>query len=49
MIGQHNLEKSLLDLGVIVNFLPYSVHKQMSLRELKSTTVKLQLLDRSEW
>ena len=31
------VEKALLDLGASVNLLPYSVYKQLGLRELKPT------------
>lgn len=40
-IGQHNSEKSLLDLGATINLLPYSVYKQLGLGELKSAPVIL--------
>ena len=41
------MEKALLDLGVSVNLLPYSVYKQLGLGELKPTTIILSLADRS--
>ncbi|XP_026417285.1 uncharacterized protein LOC113312765 [Papaver somniferum] len=46
-IGDHEVEKALLDLGTSVNLLPYSVYVQLGLGELKSTPVTLQLADRS--
>ena len=45
-IGGTCVDKALLDLGVIVNLLPYSVNKQLSLGELKPTTITLSLADR---
>ena len=46
-IGGTCVEKALLDLGASVNLLPYSVYKQLGLRELKPTTITLSLADRS--
>ena len=46
-IGVTCVEKTLLDLGTSVNLLPYSVYKQLSLRELKPTSITLSLADRS--
>ena len=39
--------QALLDLGVSVNLMPYSVYLQLGLGEIKSTSVVLQLADRS--
>jgi hypothetical protein len=39
IIGDHAIEKALLDLGIGVNLLPYSVYVQLGLGELKSTMV----------
>ena len=36
-----------MDLGASVNLLPYSVYKQLGLRELKPTNITLSLADRS--
>jgi hypothetical protein len=47
IIGDHAIEKALLDLGAGVNLLPFSVYTQLGLGELKPTTVVLQLADRS--
>jgi hypothetical protein len=47
MIGDSKVERALLDLGVSVNLLPYSVYVQLGLGELKPTSVTLQLADRS--
>ena len=46
-IGGTYVEKSLLDLGVSVNLLPYSMYKQLGLGELKPTSITLSLADRS--
>lgn len=47
IIGNHQIEQALLDLGVSVNLLPYSVYEQLELGELKATQVTLQLDERS--
>ena len=46
-IGGTCVEKALLDLGASVNLLPYSMCKQLSLGELKPTSITLSLADRS--
>jgi len=46
-IGEHKIEKALLDLGASVNLLPYSVFQNLNLGELKPTSVTLLLADRS--
>uniref|UniRef100_A0A2N9GTM4 Retrotransposon gag domain-containing protein n=1 Tax=Fagus sylvatica TaxID=28930 RepID=A0A2N9GTM4_FAGSY len=46
-IGDYNIKRTLLDLGVSVNLLPFSVYLQLGLGELKPTFVTLQLADRS--
>ena len=46
-IGGTCVDKALLDLGASVNLLPYSMYKQLSLGELKPTTITLSLADRS--
>ncbi|KAL9374047.1 hypothetical protein Peur_033667 [Populus x canadensis] len=46
-IGEHKIEKALLDLGASVNLLPYSVFQSLNLGELKPTSVTLLLADRS--
>ena len=46
-IGGTCVEKALLDLGAIVNLLPYSVYKQFRLGVLKPTTITLSLADKS--
>uniref|UniRef100_A0A2N9EZX6 RNA-directed DNA polymerase n=1 Tax=Fagus sylvatica TaxID=28930 RepID=A0A2N9EZX6_FAGSY len=47
IIGDHDIEQALLDLGASVNLMPYSVYLQLGLGELKPTMVVLQLADRS--
>ncbi|GAV73224.1 gag-asp_proteas domain-containing protein, partial [Cephalotus follicularis] len=46
-IGNLQLERALLDLGASVNLLPSSVYEKLGLRELRPTTMTLQLADRS--
>jgi len=46
-IGEHKIEKALLDLEASVNLLPYSVFQSLNLGELKPTSVTLLLTDRS--
>ena len=46
-IKEHKIERALLDLGAIVNLLPYSVFQSLKLGELKPTFVTLLLADRS--
>ena len=47
IIGDQTIHRALLDLGVSVNFLPYSVYKRLRLGELKPTRTILQLVDHS--
>ncbi|XP_059650297.1 uncharacterized protein LOC132296071 [Cornus florida] len=46
-IGNHKVERVLLDLDASVNLLPYSVYLQLRLGELKPTSIILQLADKS--
>jgi len=46
-IGEHKIEKVLLDLGASVNLLLYSVFQSLNLGELKPTSVTLLLIDKS--
>jgi hypothetical protein len=46
-IGDNQAERALLDLGASVNLLPYSVYIQLGFGELKSTSITLQLADKS--
>eukprot|EP00257_Ricinus_communis_P021422 XP_015580911.1 uncharacterized protein LOC107262056 [Ricinus communis] len=45
-MGDKKVAKAILDLGAN-NLLPYSIYAQLGLRELKPTTMSLQLADRS--
>lgn len=47
VIGEHTIERALIDLGASVNLLPYSVYEQLGLGDLKPTSATLQLADRS--
>lgn len=47
VIGQFNIENTLFDMGARAYLLPYTMFKQLGLRELKPTLVTLQLVDRS--
>ncbi|KAL5564894.1 hypothetical protein UlMin_028058 [Ulmus minor] len=46
-IGENESSEALLDLGASVNLMPYSIYKQLGLRELEPTHIELQLADRS--
>jgi hypothetical protein len=46
-IGDNQAKRALLDLGANVNLLSYSVYIQLGLGELKSTSITLQLANRS--
>jgi hypothetical protein len=46
-IGDQDFEQALLDLGVGVNLLPYTMYETLGLGELKPTSVTLQLANRS--
>ena len=46
-IGENRAERALLDLGASVNLLPYLVYIQLGLGKLKSTSITLQLADKS--
>jgi len=45
-IGEHKIDRVILDLGASVNLLPYSVFQSLNLSELKPTSVTLLLADR---
>uniref|UniRef100_A0A2N9J3X5 Reverse transcriptase domain-containing protein n=1 Tax=Fagus sylvatica TaxID=28930 RepID=A0A2N9J3X5_FAGSY len=47
IIGDHDIEQALLDLGASVNLMPYLVYLQLGLGEIKPTMVVLQLANRS--
>jgi hypothetical protein len=44
-IGEHKIERALLDLGASVNLLPYLVFQNLNLGELKPTFVTILLVD----
>ena len=46
-IGNKQQVKAMLNLGVSINLMPYSLYKQLELGELKATRMSLQLADRS--
>jgi len=46
-IGEHTIERALLDFGASVNLLPYLIFQSLNLGELKPTFVTLLLADRS--
>ncbi|XP_048227226.1 uncharacterized protein LOC125369258 [Ricinus communis] len=46
-MGDKKVAKAMLDLGASINLMPYSTYAQLGLGELKSTTMSLQLVDRS--
>ena len=46
-IGQTAINHALLDLGVSINLLPFSVYQQLELGELNLTKITIQLADRS--
>jgi hypothetical protein len=46
-IGEHKIERALLNLEASVNLLPYSIFQSLNLGELKSNSVTLLLADRS--
>ena len=47
MIGDHSIDRELLNLGVSVNLLPFSIYERLVLRELQPMMVTLQLVNRS--
>ena len=47
VVGNSKLGHALVDLGAIVNLLPYSVYVELGLGELEPTNITLQLADRS--
>ena len=47
IIGGYRIDRALLDLGSSVNLFSYYVYKELDLKELKPTRVKLELVDRS--
>ena len=46
-IGKSYFDRALCDLGASINLMPLSVFRKLGLGEVKSTTISLQLADRS--
>jgi hypothetical protein len=47
VIGNHKVERAMLDLGASINIMPLSIYKALNLGPLKETRVIIQLVDRS--
>ncbi|KAM2523473.1 hypothetical protein TB2_029676 [Malus domestica] len=47
VIGNTRFESAMLDLGALINVMPYSIYASMNLGELKNDGVIIQLADRS--
>ncbi|XP_057994331.1 uncharacterized protein LOC131174592 [Hevea brasiliensis] len=47
LISNMNIDKALYDLGASVSLMPLSICQKLNVGELKSTTISLQLVDRS--
>ncbi|XP_057803280.1 uncharacterized protein LOC131018583 [Salvia miltiorrhiza] len=47
IIGGQHFEKALCDLGANINLMPLSVFQQLTIGELKPTSMRLQMADRS--
>jgi hypothetical protein len=46
-IGDHDCDRSLLDLGPSVNLMPYTMYEMLGLGELQPTSITLKLANRS--
>ncbi|XP_057991754.1 uncharacterized protein LOC131173425 [Hevea brasiliensis] len=46
-IGETSIERALCDLGASVSLMPLSICEKLKVRDLKPTTISLQLADRS--
>ena len=46
-MGKYYFDRALCDLGASINLMPLSVFRKLGLGEVKSTTISLQLADRS--
>jgi len=44
-IGDSYFEKTLCDLGASINLMPFSIFRKLRMKEPKSTTISLQLVD----
>lgn len=47
MIGNTRFEKTMIDLGAVINVMPYSIYASLKLGPLNKTGVVIQLADRS--
>jgi hypothetical protein len=47
IVGDVQFDKAFLDLGSSINLMPFSIFQRLGIGELKSTSVSLQLADRS--
>lgn len=47
VIGDRLFSKAVCDLGASINLMPLLIYQKRGLRELKSTLITLQLVDRS--
>ncbi|KAJ9146307.1 hypothetical protein P3X46_028589 [Hevea brasiliensis] len=47
LIGNMKIDKALCDLGASVSLMPLSICQKLEVKELKPTTISLQLADRS--
>ncbi|KAL0387496.1 UNVERIFIED_CONTAM: hypothetical protein Sradi_2631400 [Sesamum radiatum] len=47
IIGNKRIERTMFDLGVSINVMPYSVYQALNLSTLQDTNVIIQLVDRS--
>jgi len=46
-IENSHFEKALCDLGASINLMPFSIFRKLGMKEPKSTTISLQLVDHS--
>ena len=46
-MGEHKIDKAVLDLGASINVMPYSLYLELGLGELKPTSMTLELADGS--
>ena len=47
IIGNHKIERAMLDLGSLINVMPLLIYKVLNLGPLKETRVIIQLADKS--
>ncbi|XP_075112173.1 uncharacterized protein LOC142182117 [Nicotiana tabacum] len=46
-VGSSDFTKALCDLGASINLMPYSVFKTLGIRQLRATSMRLQMADRT--